>query len=371
MHVSFCRSGCVKKQIIETMTSRERVLRAFERVPADRVPVDFQANPGVDVRLKKHFGLSAGDNEGLLRALGVDFRAIDAPYKGPRLHPEVNGRNVDPLWGIRTRWIEHSTGGYWEACDFPLQNADAEQVARWPMPDPDQYDYSGVADACRRYDLYAQHILCYGDLINGNGFLRGMELTLIDLVTDDPAGALLGDRRFAIQLATTERILDAAKGRIDFVWLGEDLGTQERPMVSREVFRRHIRPRYQKFVDLARSYKARTMIHTCGSSSWAYEDFIEMGIDAVDTLQPECRDMSPRSLVERFGGRLSFHGCISTAGALAFGTPREVRRAVKETLDVMMPGCSYMLAPTHEIQDNSPTENVVAMYEAAQELGWY
>ena len=361
----------MKKQINETMTSRERVLRAFERVPADRVPVDFQANPGVDVRLKKHFGLSAGDNEGLLRALGVDFRAIDAPYKGPRLHPEVNGRNVDPLWGIRTRWIEHSTGGYWEACDFPLQNADAEQVARWPMPDPDQYDYSGVADACRRYDLYAQHILCYGDLINGNGFLRGMELTLIDLVTDDPAGALLGDRRFAIQLATTERILDAAKGRIDFVWLGEDLGTQERPMVSREVFRRHIRPRYQKFVDLARSYKARTMIHTCGSSSWAYEDFIEMGIDAVDTLQPECRDMSPRSLVERFGGRLSFHGCISTAGALAFGTPREVRRAVKETLDVMMPGCSYMLAPTHEIQDNSPTENVVAMYEAAQELGWY
>jgi uroporphyrinogen decarboxylase len=353
------------------MTSRERVLCAFGRIRADRVPVDYQANPGIDARLKKRFGLSSDDKEGLLSVLGVDFRAIDAPYQGPRLHQDVPGRNVDPLWGIRTRWIGHSTGGYWEACDFPLQNADAEEVARWPMPDPGRYDYSVVAEACRRNEPYAQHILCYGDLINGNGFLRGMEQTLIDLVTDDPAGALLGDRRFAVQLATTERILEAAKGRIDFLWLGEDLGTQDRPMVSLDVFRRHIRPRYQKFVDLARAYNARTMIHTCGSSSWAYEDFIGMGIDAVDTLQPECRDMSPRSLVERFGGRLSFHGCISTAGALAFGSPADVRRTVRETLDIMMPGCSYMLAPTHEIQDNTPTENAVAIYEAAREMGRY
>jgi uroporphyrinogen decarboxylase len=355
----------------DTMTSRERVLRAFEKMPADRVPLDYQANPGIDARLKRHFGLSADDMEGLLCALGVDFRSITAPYRGPRIHADVPGRNVDPLWGIRTRWIAHSTGGYWEACDFPLRNADVEEVASWPLPDPGLFDYTGVAEACRRNDRYAQALICYGDLINGNGFFRGMEQTLIDLVTDDPAALLLADRRFEIQLAMAERILDAAKGRIDFLWLGEDLGTQDRPMVSMGIFRRHIRPRYQRFVDLARSYKARTMIHTCGSSSWAYDDFIEMGIDAVDTLQPECKDMSPAALVERFGGRLSFHGCISTAGPLAFGTPGDVRRVVKETLDIMMPGCSYMLAPTHEIQDNTPTENVVEMYRAARELGRY
>ncbi len=353
------------------MTSRERVMCAFQRVPGDRVPVDYQANPGIDARLKQHFGLSATDTEGLLKALGVDFRPIDAPYRGAPLHQQLPGRNVDPLWGIRHRWIDHATGGYWEACDFPLQGADAEQVARWPMPDPDRYDYSRVAESCRRNEAYALHILCYGDLINGNGFFRGMEQTLIDLVTDEPAGILLGDRRFAVQLAVTERILDAAKGRIDFIWLGEDLGTQDRPMISRDVFRRHIRPRYQRFVDLARAYHARTMIHTCGSSSWAYEDFISMGIDAVDTLQPECRDMSPRTLVDRFGGRLSFHGCISTAGELAFGTPADVRRIVTETLEVMMPCRSYMLAPTHCIQDNTPTENAVTLYEAARELGRY
>ena len=117
-----------------------------------------------------------------------------------------------------------------------------------------------------------------------------------------------------IQLETTRRILEAAKGGVDFLWLGEDLGTQKSPIISLNVFRRHIRPRYQKFCDLAKAYNAFVMIHTCGSSSWAYEDFIEMGMRAVDTLQPEAKDMSPSHLKQKFGGRLAFHGCISTAG---------------------------------------------------------
>ena len=113
------------------------------------------------------------------------------------------------------------------------------------------------------------------------------------------------------------------------------------------------------------------MIHTCGSSSWAYERLIEMGMSGVDTLQPEAADMDPETLVRRFGGRLSFHGCISTAGALAYGSPDDVRADVKRTLDIMMPTCSYHLAPTHQIQDNSPVENVVAMYQAAHDYGIY
>jgi uroporphyrinogen decarboxylase len=351
------------------LTSRERVLAAFDRVPADRVPVDYQANPGIDARLKAHFGLTARDDEGLFTALGVDFRAIAAPYLGPRLHAELPDRSVDPQWGIRYRWMQHASGGYWEACDFPLLDADEDAVRRWPLPDPSAYDVSGVARECERHGERALYYSCYGDLINGNGFFRGMEQSLVDLITDDPAGVLLADRRFGLQMALAERALEAAHGRIDFLWLGEDLGTQDRPMISMEVFRRHVRPRYEKLIALAHAYGARAMIHTCGSSSWAYEEFIAMGIDAVDTLQPECRDMSPRALVDRFGGRLSFHGCISTAGVLAFGSVEEVRAVVKETLDVMRPTHAYMLAPTHALQDNTPTANAVALYALAQELG--
>ncbi|MEI8258779.1 MAG: hypothetical protein WCJ30_24175 [Deltaproteobacteria bacterium] len=70
------------------MSSRERVLRAFDRVPSDRVPVDYVANLGIDKRMKAHFKLDATDDEGLLQALSVDFRNLSVPYVGPRLHPE-------------------------------------------------------------------------------------------------------------------------------------------------------------------------------------------------------------------------------------------------------------------------------------------
>ena len=354
-----------------TMTSRERVLRAFDHVRSDRVPINYQANPDIDRRLKGHFGLSQDDHEGLLKALEVDFRGIGVPYKGPRLHENIPGRHVDPLWGIHTRWIENPSGGYWDYCDFPLQFMDEEQVAKWPMPDPDDFDYSGVEDACRKSDEYAQYLLCYGDYINGNGFFRSMETTLIDLVTDDPVGSLLAKRRFKIQAEIAERVLEKAKGRIDFMWLGEDLGTQIGPIISAKTFRKHILPQYKMLIDLANAYGAKTMIHTCGSSSWTYEDFLLLGLNAVDTLQPECKNMSPQYLVDHFGGRLAFHGCISTAGKLAYGTTAEVRQTVQDTLDIMKPGYSYMLSPTHMIQDNTPTENAVEMYRAAKELGWY
>ena len=113
------------------------------------------------------------------------------------------------------------------------------------------------------------------------------------------------------------------------------------------------------------------MVHTCGSSSWAYEDFIDMGVKVVDTLQPEAVNMSPSYLKEHFGGRLAFHGCISTAGPMANGTVEQVVADCKQVLETMMPGGGYCFAPTHCIQDNSPTENVLAAYQTAYELGRY
>lgn len=354
------------------MNSKERVLTTMSCSEPDRVPVDYSANPGIDLRLKQHFGLKPDDGTGLLKILGVDFRGVGAPYTGPRLHQDIPERGVKVSdYGIHTRWIEHGSGGYWDFCDFPLQNADEQQIADWPMPNPDDFDYSVIPDQCRYHKDYAVCFSCFGDLINGNGMLRGMEQTLVDLITDDPAGLLLADRRFDMQIGMAERTLEAAKGGIDILWLGEDLGTQDRQMISIEVFRKHFRPRYQKLVDIGKAYGVKIMIHTCGYSSWAYEDFIEMGINAVDTLQPEAKNMSPAYLKSTFGGRLAFHGCISTAGPVSFGTVDDVVAECRETLDIMMPGGGYCFAPTHALQDNSPTENVVAMYETVRKYGVY
>ncbi len=355
------------------MISKERVLTTFACQVPDRVPINYQAEVGIDARLKQHFGLAGDDDEGLRLALGVDFRTARPPYTGPRLHEDIPERGVRvDNWGIHRRWIEHASGGYWDFCDFPLREATLEEVTAWPMPNPDDYDYSFVYDACHRFATYAINgSAAYGDIINGNSMLRSMEQTLIDLVTDEPAGLLLADRRMRTHLEVTQRILEAAKGGVDFLWLGEDLGTQVGPLISLETFRKHIRPRYQWFCDLAKAYNVSVMIHTCGSSSWAYEDFIEMGVKVVDTLQPEAVNMAPAYLKKQFGGRLAFHGCISTAGPVAYGTVPEVTAYCRDILDIMMPGGGYCFAPTHLLQDNSPTENVIAMYDAARNYGTY
>ncbi len=358
----------------EKMTSKERVLATFAHEKPDRVPINYGANGGIHGRLLEHFGLESGDYEGLLVALGVDFRGVGAPYVGPKLHEDIpdRGVNVDN-WGIHRRCVEHDSGSYWDYCDFPLKDADEETVANWPMPNPDDHDTSGIEEACKRQEQYAIHVGNAGlaCIINTAGFLRGMEQVFIDLITDDPAGLLLIDRFLDIHFETVRREIEAARGGVDFMWIGEDLGTQHSPIISMDLFKKHIRPRHQRFIDLARAHDLPVMIHTCGSSSWAYEDYIETGMNGVDTLQPEATDMSPRYLKDRFGGRLFFHGCISTAGPVAYGTVQDVIDDCRGTLDIMMPGGGYCFAPTHALQDNSPTENVVAMYEAAHQYGRY
>lgn len=355
------------------MNSKQRVVKTLHYEIPDRVPINYFANGGIDARLKTHFKLEPHDHEGLLRALGVDFRYVGAPYKGPRLHPEVPGIHVDPLWGIHTKWIEHATGGYWDYCDFPLENADEELAETWPMPSPDDFDYDAVIDQCKHYKEFGCYTGNAGvpDVINSTGMLRTMQRVFMDLILEDPIGMLIINRKTKIIYEITQRTLEKAKGLIDFLWMGEDLGTQHAPIISMDVFRRQIRPRHQPFVDLARTQNLPVMIHTCGSSSWAYHDFIEMGITAVDTLQPEATNMSPEYLKAQFGGKLAFHGCISTAGPVATGSVQEVIDYCKRTLDIMMPGGGYCFAPTHALQDNSPTENVVAMYEVANTQGRY
>ncbi len=354
------------------MTSKERVLTAFAGQEPDRAPINYFANAAIDLKLKTHFGLSQSDSVGLLTALGADFRGVNAHYAGPKLHLDLPEVQVND-WGIHRRWVEHESGGYWDYCDFPLRDAGLEQIMAWPMPNPDHFDYAGVREYCENNRAFAVVLggPGVGDFINSTGMVRTMEQTLLDFMTDDPAGLAYIDRRLEILLEVYGRSLEAAHGGVDVMWLGEDLGTQTSPMISLDLFRKHIRPRLQKLIDLAKNYNLPVLMHSCGSSSWAYEDFIEMGVDVVDTLQPEAANMAPAYLKKQFGGRLAFHGCISTAGPVSDGTVRQVIENVRETLAVMMPGGGYALAPTHSLQDNSPLENVLAMYEAANKYGWY
>ena len=353
----------------ETMTARERVRKTFNFEKTDRVTIGYSANRLIHKNLLAALDVS---DDSLPDALGVDYLGIDARYTGKPLFDEVPGRQIDPLDGFRMRWIENNSGGgYWDFCDFPLQGADDDEIMNYPVADPDDFDYESIAGRIARYRGFALFIGSPGvpDVINSMGRIMGMEDILCNLQLEHEPTLALIRRRAQSSLSVFERILSKYKGEIDFMWLGEDLGTQIAPMISLELYRSQIKPVHKVFVDLAKSYGIPVLMHTCGSSSWAYEDFIELGVRGVDTLQPEAANMSPEYLVGHFGGRLNFRGCISTAGALAYGDIREVEEVCKNTLEIMMPARGYHFAPTHDIQDNSPVENVIAMYQAAHDYG--
>ena len=356
----------------ETMTSRERVRRTFEFEKTDRVPIGYDANAAIHGKLCRELG--AGDYESLMQALGVDYRSVGASYVGPELFKAPPDRRVNQLEGCIMRGVEHETGGYWDFCDFPLKDADDEAFDAFPVPDPDNFDYDDALAEAKSYG--GQYALWIGgagvpDIINSNGRIMGMEDVLCHLLLENEAAMRFIRRRVNFQLGYMERLLDKLKGEVDFVWLGEDLGTQHTPMISLDLYRRTFKPIHKQFVDLAKAYNLPVLVHTCGSSSWVYEDFIELGVRGVDTLQPEAANMSPEYLTQHFGGRLNFRGCISTAGPLAYGTPEDVEQNCREVLDIMMPHRGYHFAPTHAIQDNSPVENVIAMYQAAHDHGLY
>ena len=358
----------------ESMTAKERVRRTFEFEKTDRVTIGYDANAGIHERLCRALGVRADDMEARYRALGVDYRGIGAPYIGPELYKAPPNRRVDPLEGCVMRWVEHGSGGYWDFCDFPLKDADDAAFDAFPIPDPDDFDYEQARERAASYrGEYALYVGSPGipDIINSNGRIMGMEDVLCHLLTENEAAMRFIGRRADFHLRMMERLLDALSGMVDFVWLGEDLGTQHTQLISTELYRRALKPIHKRFVDLAKSHNLPVLVHSCGSSSWVYEDFIELGVRGVDTLQPEAHNMSPRYLAEHFGGRLSFRGCISTAGPLAYGTPEEVEKDCREVLDIMKKCRGYHFAPTHAIQDNSPVENVLAMYQAAHRYGSY
>ena len=349
------------------------MLKTFHREKTDRVSIGYEANETVHRRLASALGIAANDYEGVLIALGVDYRSVGAPYTGPALFPARQDRRCDALDGFYTKWVENKDGGYWDFCDFPLEGASDEKIASYPVPNPDHFDYDAIAQQLTRCGDYAVHIGGAGipDVINSMGRIMSMEDILCNLITEDPATMTLLNRRMAMYLSVQERILDKYKGKIDFLWMGEDLGTQHAPMISLELYRKVLKPIHKQFIDLASGYNLPVMVHSCGCASWVYEDFIEMGVSGVDSLQPEAENMSPSYLKSKFGDRLSFRGLISTAGPLAYGSAEDTRQDCKNTLDIMMKGGGYHFAPSHAIQDNTPVENIVAMYQAAHDFGRY
>ncbi len=363
------------------MDARERVFLALAHKQPDRVPIDYWATEAVTGELLRHYGLST--REELLQRLDVDFRYIEGPaYVGPELPVDEEGNTTDH-WGVPRVRVDVGSGRgsstYREVVNFPLQDAaDVAEVRDYPhWPCADWFDYSCVADQVASARKTGKVVVFMGDRMNRCAqlkpamYLRGVEQILLDLVLHDDIAEYIFHRVAEFYLEYARRTFEAAGGGIDVLFTGDDFGTQNGLFCSPDMWRRFLKPGFRAFVELGHRYGAVVAHHTCGSVRPLIGEMIDCGLDVLNPLQPDVHDMDPAELKGCFGDRLSFHGSISIQKTLPFGTPDDVRREVRRRFETLATDGGFVYCTAHNIQADTPVENIDALFEAYRELGKY
>lgn len=350
------------------MTPRERWRALLAGRRPDRTPCDYWGTAEVTCRLLGDLGCATEAD--LWKRLGVDKCIHLAPHHPRATEDTWHMQSLFSIWRIGTTHIPYGDGlgSYEEAVGHPLAAAQSvSDVERFPWPDPGDWDYSRLPAQCDAWQDYpilagtSEPFYLYSRL-------RGMEQALADLLEAPQIAEAILERIFNLDEGVFRRILDRVAHRIDLVYIAEDLGTQESLLISPRLFRRFLKPRMKRLIDLAHGYGVKVMHHDDGAIRPLIPDLLEAGIDILNPVQWRCRGMERETLARDFGKSLIFHGGIDNQQTLPFGTPEDVHRQVAENLRIFGDSRGHIVAPCHNIQASTPTANIVALYEAVTEF---
>ncbi|MHC4617370.1 MAG: uroporphyrinogen decarboxylase family protein [Planctomycetota bacterium] len=346
------------------MTSRERVLAAFEHKEPDRVPAWCGASAEFWEKAKRRLDL---DDEGLRVRLGDDFRRVFAEYAGPQF-PLSEGATYRTVFGIERHGM-----GYGQPMSHPLEHATLKEVHDYPWPDPQWMDVSQIKAEAQTFN--GKYAILGGDwspFWHDAIDLLGMENLYIKMYNEPELVDALMQHMVDYYAAVSWRIFDAAADVIDIFFIGNDFGSMTGPLLGPGLFRRFILPHLKRLIDLGHSYNLKVQMHCCGGFAPLIPLMIEAGLDGLHAVQPCCRGMDLTTLKADFGDRILFNGAIDSHHVLIEGTPEGVRQKTREVLDIMMPGGGYIAGASHDtILEETPVENVVAMFDAIREFGVY
>lgn len=354
------------------MKPRDRVLTAMRRRVPDKVPREVVFTPPMMEEFRRQTGASDPadyfDLEVRSVSLAPSRKQVDfSSYLGP-LPP---GAWVNE-WGIG-----HVHGSMYHFHDYvhPLEKiSSVEEVRAYPFPDVTaEYRYSGMADEVadwhqRGYAVQAELPNYSGTLFECAWLLRGMENLLVDFLTNPKLAAALLDRLTASGIESATRLSQAG---VDILLTGDDVAAQRGMLMSPGLWRKWLRPRMAEIIAAAKKVNPDLLVfyHSDGNLEPVIRDLIEIGIDILNPVQPECMD--PAALKREYGNHLAFWGTIGIQTTMPFGTPEEVRATVKERIDTVGQTGGLLLAPTHVIEPDVPWRNVMAFFEAVEEYGWY
>lgn len=351
------------------MTPKERVYTAMRHRRPDRVPLFYRDVPAVEKRLLKDLKLDTRDE--LLEFLEIDFRWIRPEYIGPSLEDNKTGLRKN-IFSVEYKYVPAGHGGHWEPVAFPLQNiSDPGALDDYPWPTPDWFDFSTIEGDLKNYRDYAIMTAPYIDSSPGVltviQDLIGMERAMMDMLMNPDFYHALTSHIMEFYLSYIEKLYEVAGNRIDFFRIGEDYGSQQGLLFGIEQWKEFIQPSLMKMSEIPKKHQSIIYLHTCGGVADLIPLLIESGVDVLDPVQITARGMDPHELKTRYGSKLCFSGGIDEQLVLPNGTPEEVRDEVIRILNIMGKDGGYFVGPTHNFQADIPTENIVAMYQAARE----
>ncbi len=352
------------------MTHRERVQAALAHEVPDRCPFQASFTPEFAARLRVDLGLAGRDGHNphgggntyeLERALDEDMLLTSVGwancyYRGDRYVDE---------WGVGWTEVPYETpfgrGAYTEMTGHPL--ADPKALAGYRPPDPDRpglYDEAArtLRDFGKDYWIVGVTVTT---IFETAWALRGLDALLTDFVTDPEFAEAVLDIPFRFHLAAAKRL--AAMG-VDMIWTGDDFGGQSSMVISPAMWRRFFKPRMARFFAEVKAANPRVKIayHSDGAIEPIIPDFVEIGLDVLNPVQPACMD--PEKLKRLYGDRLCFWGSIDEQRTLPFGSPADVADEVRRRIGTLGRGGGLIIAPTHHVQLDTPMENFRAMIEA-------
>jgi uroporphyrinogen decarboxylase len=285
-------------------------------------------------------------------------------------------------WGVNYRkvWIS-SDNFFYEPCDPPLYNAVKEDLDIYPWPDP--YDpgwVDGLAERAKRLRKSLGRAIILElpfSIFEYAYMLRGFQQFLLDLKLSPQFATALLDRVCDIAVTVTKKAVHVAGEHIDLVKHLDDQGTQIGTLLSPNMFREMIRPRFERLYRTIKDEFAlcnpigKVMTHTCGDIYPLIEDYIIAGLDILNPLQPGVGKMDHRRIKKEFGDKLAFHGGVDVQSVMPFGTQDEVIADVRRCIHDLAPGGGYILAPCHVLQHDVLPVNIVALRDAVRKYGRY
>ena len=365
----------------EKMIPRERAMMAVKHQETDRVPIDNWMVPEIQKRTMEYYGYDS--YEELLQFLGVDFRNNYGPsYVGQAFKKFQDGTVAD-LWGVRRKIVTYGKGTehqgtYSEVAESPLEiMTTVEEINQYPgWASADWWDYSKVKEECAKHHPdYC--VINVGDRLDRTAqlkpmmYLRGIQQAFLDLAIHPKIVEAIRDHIVNYFVEYNHRVFTAADGEIDIFMMGDDVGGQMGPLLSLEMWRRYYKKGFKTYIDIAHQYGIPVMYHTCGDVKHFIPDFIECGLDILQSLQPRATNMDIKKLKQEFGKDISFQGGMDIQHTLPLGTPGDVREMVKYAMESAKAGGGYIICTAHNIQIDTPIENVAALFEAYHEFGKY